>query len=52
MTFGAGGHSKAFLDSLPDCQILALDRDPQAHKVAQSLAEERLVVILHSLVSP
>ena len=41
MTFGAGGHSKALLHSLPDCKILALDRDPYAYKLAQELASER-----------
>ena len=41
MTFGAGGHTKALLDHLPDCQILALDRDPYAYQLAQTLAEER-----------
>lgn len=41
MTFGAGGHSRALLDHLPDCVVLALDRDPYAHKLAQELAEER-----------
>ena len=41
MTFGAGGHSKALLSSLPECKILALDRDPAAYSLAQKLAAQR-----------
>lgn len=41
LTFGAGGHSRALLDQIPGCHILALDRDPVAHKMAVSLAEQR-----------
>ena len=39
MTFGAGGHSKALLERIPGCHILALDRDPTANNLAQELAE-------------
>lgn len=28
MTFGAGGHSEAILETFPQCRIIALDRDP------------------------
>lgn len=41
MTFGAGGHTKALLDSAPGCHVFALDRDPLAHKLASELAEDR-----------
>ncbi|XP_053384756.1 probable methyltransferase-like protein 15 homolog isoform X2 [Mercenaria mercenaria] len=41
MTFGAGGHTKALLDSAPDCHVFALDRDPLAYKIACELAEQR-----------
>lgn len=38
MTFGAGGHSKKILDSVPSIKLLALDRDPTAHNYASELA--------------
>lgn len=41
MTFGAGGHSRALLDSIPDCHIIALDRDPLAFSIAEDLAKNR-----------
>lgn len=31
MTFGAGGHSKKILETVPDTKIIALDRDPDAN---------------------
>ena len=37
-TFGAGGYSRAILESA-DCQILALDRDPLAAEIAAELAK-------------
>ncbi|XP_030650016.1 12S rRNA N(4)-cytidine methyltransferase METTL15 [Chanos chanos] len=40
MTFGAGGHSKAILKTVPDVTVLALDRDPVAYRLSQQLAEE------------
>ena len=46
-TFGAGGHTKAFLDSA-DCTVIAIDRDPSALAYAQALKEiyqERLIVV-------
>jgi len=39
MTFGAGGHSRAILDAA-DCKVYALDRDQQAHGIAEQLATE------------
>lgn len=39
-TFGAGGHTTKILDSVPDCKVYALDRDPVAHKLAHKLAEK------------
>lgn len=41
MTFGAGGHTRALLDNIPDSHIYALDRDPLAYKIACDLAVER-----------
>lgn len=35
-TFGAGGYSKAFLEST-DCTVIAIDRDPSAVAAAQEL---------------
>ena len=46
-TFGAGGYSTAMLDSAA-CQVIALDRDPDAIAAGQALAEhygERLRLI-------
>jgi 16S rRNA (cytosine1402-N4)-methyltransferase len=46
-TFGAGGYSAAMLDSAA-CQVIALDRDPDAIAAGQALAEhygERLRLI-------
>lgn len=40
MTFGAGGHSKKILESVPSIKLLALDRDPIAYNYASKLAEE------------
>ncbi|KAH3887857.1 hypothetical protein DPMN_011879 [Dreissena polymorpha] len=40
MTFGAGGHSRAFLEVSPDSSVLALDRDPLAYRLAQELEDE------------
>lgn len=39
MTFGAGGHSMEILKSAPNIKILALDRDPTAHKCAVELSQ-------------
>jgi 16S rRNA (cytosine1402-N4)-methyltransferase len=46
-TFGAGGYTKAFLDSA-DCTVIAIDRDPAAIDRAKALNEkygDRLVFI-------
>ncbi|XP_073693192.1 12S rRNA N4-methylcytidine (m4C) methyltransferase [Garra rufa] len=40
LTFGAGGHSKAILQSVPDVTVVAADRDPTAYQMAQRLAEK------------
>ena len=40
MTFGAGGHSAALLETFPDCRIYALDRDPLAKDYATVLQEK------------
>ena len=37
-TFGAGGYTNALLDKA-DCQVIALDRDPDAIAAGQALAE-------------
>ncbi|KAL1271373.1 hypothetical protein QQF64_030389, partial [Cirrhinus molitorella] len=40
LTFGAGGHSKAILQSVPGVTVVAADRDPMAFQMAQRLAEK------------
>ncbi|KAA0723336.1 putative methyltransferase-like protein 15 [Triplophysa tibetana] len=40
LTFGAGGHSKAILQSVPGVTVVAVDRDPRAFQLAQHLAQE------------
>ncbi|XP_048040360.1 probable methyltransferase-like protein 15 [Megalobrama amblycephala] len=42
LTFGAGGHSKAVLQSVPGVTVVAADCDPTAFQIAQRLAEEYL----------
>ncbi|MDM8566320.1 16S rRNA (cytosine(1402)-N(4))-methyltransferase RsmH [Candidatus Halobeggiatoa sp. HSG11] len=45
-TFGRGGHTKAILNHLePAGQVLALDQDPEAVQVAQSIEDERLSIV-------
>ncbi|XP_053576370.1 12S rRNA N4-methylcytidine (m4C) methyltransferase [Bombina bombina] len=39
MTFGAGGHTTAILKQAPNLKILALDRDPAAYTIAQTLSQ-------------
>uniref|UniRef100_A0A182QND4 12S rRNA N(4)-cytidine methyltransferase METTL15 n=1 Tax=Anopheles farauti TaxID=69004 RepID=A0A182QND4_9DIPT len=49
MTFGAGGHTRALLEASPGTTIVALDRDPLAHRLACDMAEEfpgRIVPLL------
>jgi len=38
MTFGAGGHTEAILQSTPDIKVFAVDRDPLAFQYAQKLS--------------
>lgn len=38
-TFGAGGYTRAFLNSA-DCTVIAIDRDPNALKVAEKFVAE------------
>lgn len=38
-TFGAGGYSRAFLESA-DCTVIAIDRDPAAQARAQAMSAE------------
>lgn len=41
MTYGAGGHSKKILDHAADLKLVAVDRDPVAHKMSCLMAQER-----------
>jgi len=52
-TFGRGGHTRALLDRLsPTGRILAIDRDPAAIAVAQSLADtDDRVAVRHGCMS-
>ena len=43
-TFGAGGYSRAILDAA-DCTVVAIDRDPDAEKRAESLGDPRLIFL-------
>lgn len=40
MTFGAGGHTRRILQTAPDINVIALDRDPDALHYAHQLADE------------
>jgi len=40
MTFGAGGHSEAILQSTPDLKVYGLDRDPVAYSIGEKLANK------------
>ncbi|KAI4904443.1 hypothetical protein NFI96_009889 [Prochilodus magdalenae] len=40
LTFGGGGHSKVILRSVPGVILVAVDRDPEAFRLAKQLAEE------------
>lgn len=37
MTFGAGGHSRQILEMCPNVKIIAVDRDPEALKYAETM---------------
>lgn len=39
MTFGAGGHTKKILETMPDTKVIALDRDPDARVYMDELNE-------------
>ncbi|RNA14476.1 putative methyltransferase 15 [Brachionus plicatilis] len=40
LTFGAGGHTKAILESNPNSIVYASDRDPHAFKICQELSQK------------
>jgi 16S rRNA C1402 N4-methylase RsmH len=40
MTFGAGGHSTAILESNPRSSLICLDRDPTAIELGKQLANK------------
>jgi 16S rRNA (cytosine1402-N4)-methyltransferase len=39
-TFGAGGHSRALLDAIANCKVIAIDADPAAVERARVLARK------------
>lgn len=40
MTFGAGGHSRKLLKTIPNIKLICLDRDPNAFNYAEDLSKE------------
>lgn len=40
LTFGAGGHTKAILESNPNSIVYASDRDPKAFEICQDLSQK------------
>lgn len=41
LTFGAGGHSIALLETLPDASVIAVDQDPDAIENGKKLIDEK-----------
>ncbi|MBN1403353.1 MAG: 16S rRNA (cytosine(1402)-N(4))-methyltransferase RsmH [Opitutales bacterium] len=39
-TFGGGGHTQAILDKYPDCELTAIDTDPEAAQRAKALSAQ------------
>lgn len=44
-TLGSGGHSQAILNSFPNSQLLGIDADPEAIRLAQSILPQHAILV-------